>query len=58
MSQNEPLKYITHKINQFSAAVMVYSFTSYSDFIHEFTVQAADCSGRSKAVRIVLNLYT
>ena len=29
----------------------------YSDFLYEMTVNASDCCGRSKAVRLGLSLY-
>ena len=38
--------------------MVVYSFISYSDFICEITVHAADSSEKSKAVRLGLSLYT
>ena len=37
---------------------MVYSFISYFDFMYEMTVHLAECSGRGKAVRIGISLYS
>ena len=37
---------------------MAYSFKRFSDFIYEMTVNASDCFGRSKTVRLDLSFYT
>ena len=57
MSYMSHCMWAAHKTNQCLAARMIYSFISYSDFIYESTVNAADCSIRSKAVRLGLSLH-